>query len=127
MGLDPKILPQALTSKMNPKDRPAESELTEPQEQGRFAQWLLPRDIAEELWFDWSATHKALTNRPGTPDFLIKLFGKPAFWIEFKSPGGRFSPAQKKTIGLLRQLGGEVFIAATADEAIEIVKRAQLT
>jgi hypothetical protein len=108
---------------MKPEDRPAEENLTEAQEQGRFAQWLLPREKAGELWFDWSATHQALTNRPGTPDFIIKLFGKPAFWIEFKSPGGRFSPAQKKTIGLLRQLGGEVFIAATADEAIELIKK----
>lgn len=125
MGLDPKTIPPAMGSKMDPAERPAEvkTELTEVQEQNRFAIWLRPEEARGILWYDWSRTDEAVTCRVGKPDFLICLFGKPAFWIEFKAKGGRFSPAQKKTIDLLRELRHEVFIVQTADEAIDIVKR----
>ena len=137
MGLDPNSLPDRVLNKMAKTDRPpgvltaveaSEKELkrTEAQEQRLFNNWLLLAEERGELWFDSSATHKRVTCRVGKPDFLIAPMGRPAFWVEFKLPSGRFSQEQCKVINTLMDLGQAVFIVPSADEAIRIVRR-QLT
>ena len=137
MGLDPRSLPEKVLSKMEAADRPkgvltaveaTEKELkrSEREEQRLFNNWLLLAEERGELWFNWNATHKRVTCRVGTPDFLIVPMGRPAYWIEFKLPSGRFSQEQCKVINTLMDLGQAVFIVPSADEAIRIVRR-QLT
>ena len=59
----------------------------------------------------------------GVPDICLPYAsnGYTSLWIEFKSPKGVLSPAQKDYIGLLISNGHAVYVCTDWQEAAEIV------
>ena len=65
-----------------------------------------------------------LTPKMGTegwPDRLVVYAPGKHFWIEFKKPGGRLTPAQKVRIPRLRKRGEEIHIIDAALEAVALL------
>lgn len=61
--------------------------------------------------------------RPGVPDWCLPyaINGYTSLWIEFKSPKGKLSPAQKDYIGMLEANGHAVCVCTDWQEATKIV------
>jgi hypothetical protein len=93
-------------------------------EQGKFARWLKEQWSAGRLEYDWDATHKKRTGKPGWPDFTVALPDGKTLWIELKSADGTLSVPQAATFKNLARLGHSAFIAHSGAEAIRLVQPA---
>jgi hypothetical protein len=124
MGVRVSLAPHLLRL-MNPKDRVCygvEAIGTEPEEQGKFARWLKEQWTAGRLEYNWDATHKKRTGKPGWPDFTVALHGGKTLLIEFKV-NIDLSPPQAATLKNLLRLGHRAEVCHSAAEAIGFVER----
>jgi hypothetical protein len=90
-------------------------------EQKQFAAILRKLKKEGKLHYVWPRGDKRSTIQIGHPDFSIWLPGGRTALLEFKLPGGKFSPDQEQTIELLRSLGHYVCVVTFSDEAERIV------
>lgn len=52
----------------------------------------------------------------GVPDRVVVMPGRPPFFIEFKSPRGRLSPAQKHMISKVEKAGAKIYVVYSLRE-----------
>jgi len=90
-------------------------------EQKQFAAVLRKLKKQGRLHYVWPRGDKRSTIAIGHPDFSIWLPEGRTALFEFKLPGGKFSPEQEETIGLLESLSHYVYIVTNACEAERIV------
>lgn len=72
------------------------------------------------VWWTWSRTDKATTNRAGTPDF-VGVFRGVAFGIECKRPGQKTTPEQDGELLWMRLAGAKTKVVYSKDEAVEFL------
>lgn len=65
---------------------------------------------------------KRMGVKAGVPDLWFAVPGRPAFWLELKTIGGRLSEAQKEFIPAMRSAGVIVHVAHGLDEALSILE-----
>ena len=133
------ILPERILKRMDPKDRPpgaagllaaqaidkAGTKL-EREEQKTFRNWLLLQKSEGRLTFGWSRTDKRTTRELGELDFRVYAPNGLTLHLEFKSARAKPSAEQADEIDTLDRLGHQVYIVATAQEAIEITRQQAL-
>jgi hypothetical protein len=90
-------------------------------EQKQFAAILRKLKKQGRLHYVWPRGDKRSTIALGHPDFSIWLPGGRTALLEFKLPGGKFSPEQEQSIELLRSLGHYVCVVTHSDQAERIV------
>jgi VRR-NUC domain len=67
-----------------------------------------------------AAIMSGLGLRRGAPDLIFIVAGR-TFGLELKAPGGRLSPAQRQCHEEIRLAGGVVGVAASIDEATNLL------
>jgi hypothetical protein len=128
MGLDSRFLPDHIKTKMHTEDLPKgnagkttaqlaeKRELFLEREQHKiFWNYCLLKDIT----VDYHNPTKRTTNRAGWPDFPCFKKGRVLF-VEFKSPTGRLSEAQKEVQAELERQGFKYVVVIHASDAIDI-------
>ena len=65
---------------------------------------------------------KRMGVKAGVPDLWFAVPGRPAFWLELKTIGGRLSEAQKEFIPAMRAAGVTIHVAHGLDEALAILE-----
>jgi hypothetical protein len=91
---------------------------SEREQQKLFWNYCLLKDVL----VDPHRFGKRTTNKPGWPDFPCYKNGRVLF-IEFKSPSGRLSEAQKQVKAELERQGFRYVVVILASDAIEIVNQ----
>jgi hypothetical protein len=116
----------AAVPKLNRQSSP-KSSVAERKEQGTFASWLcLQNSNARRIPFVWHATHKPSKATPGTPDFWVGINGR-SRWIEFKRDYScELSPEQEEFRACCAYQAIEWHLVYSADEAIELVQKANV-
>jgi hypothetical protein len=66
---------------------------------------------------------KARGVRAGIPDLMIVVYWKPPVFIEMKSKGGVPSKTQRRVFADLQAMGAAVYVARSADAALEALRR----
>jgi hypothetical protein len=90
-------------------------------EQKQFAAILRKLKKQDKLHYVWPRGDKRSTIAIGHPDFSVWLPDGRTALLEFKLPGGKFSPEQAETMQLLQSLRHPVWTVSSADQAEGIV------
>jgi hypothetical protein len=74
----------------------------------------------------WRRKIAALGGRPGTPDMLFLVPGRPVLGLELKAPRGALKPSQKQAMVDWRAAGGRYEMARTLDDALSILTESEV-
>ena len=58
----------------------------------------------------------------GLPDYQFVGYNAHVFWVEFKRPGERLRPRQRRIIKLFTEMGHEVYVIDNVDDFYRIPK-----
>lgn len=130
MGLNPNTLPDNILCSMTGKDRKKIGRITRAEALGKLQrgeELIIHKQLVgflqrNDLYYRHSATHKKHTERPGTPDFMVR-YGERCVEIELKSEKGMLSDDQEENIELARKNGFEVHICRTYESARDLIIR----
>jgi hypothetical protein len=91
-----------------------------------MSEYTLERDVEGRLsslaiLHGWGCEKFIPDFNNGMPDRLLLLPGARCVWVETKTKGGRLSSLQRYKHKILRQLGQEVYVIWTKQQAEELI------
>lgn len=68
----------------------------------------------------WFKVHGGPMQRAGVPDLYVLVDGV-SIWVEIKTPAGRVSPLQERTIEQIGRAGGRTAVVRSVEEFCRVV------